>query len=126
MSNIQYNTMKAVKTKGTTNCGIVHMAPQNKLKHNSQLDSIDTMYIYFCHDEKVGRQTSLNKTSLPCSMQVIIYLSVVDNVYYVSIYSELNHSNHFKMPPNCIAQNESNLKSNELEPTKREEGNSTD
>lgn len=113
--NIKHPTMKAVKTKGTTNRGIVQMAPKNKRKEISQLDSSVNTDPHFGHDEKIGRRTSSNKTSLPCSMQVIIYLSAVDNFYYLSIHSELNHSNHFEMPLNCIPQNVSNLKSNELE-----------
>jgi len=105
--------MKAIKTKGTTNRGIVQMAPKNKRKQISELDGTEDIHSSF--NKKVGRRTSSNKTALPCSMQVIIYLSAVDNFYYLSTNSVLNHSNHFEMPPDCIPQNETNLQSNEIE-----------
>ena len=110
-TNIKCPTMKIQKTKGTSNSGITQMAPKSQRQHISELASTDNIMA----SKRKFRRTSSNKTSLPCGMQVIIFLSPVDNYYYLSTGSELMHSNHFELPSDCIPQNELNLKSNELE-----------
>jgi hypothetical protein len=49
----------------------------------------------------------------PCGMKVIVYLSVVDDYYYLSMASNMTHNGHFELTNTCIPLNESHLNNND-------------
>ena len=99
--------MKKVKTGGTTNKGVVPFGKKKDHKHIAQLGNsigMETIAI-----KTPVPHTTSNKTEDPCGMAVVIFLSVVDNFYYLTTSSNMTHSNHFELPNRCIPQNASHL-----------------
>jgi hypothetical protein len=95
-TNINQLTMKKVKTGGTTNKGVVPFGKKKDHKHIAQLGN------------SIGMETIAIKTPVPCTtsnktedpfrITVIIFLSVVDNFYYLTTSSNMTHSNNFELP----------------------------
>lgn len=116
--NIIKPNMKITKTAGTTNTGIVPMAPKNQRRHIAELDkdtSLDNIPPIEELQVPKSRKTSSGKTAEPCNMQINVFLSTVDNYYYLcSRISRLAHSNHYKLPNTCIPLNESHLEPEDL------------
>lgn len=118
--NVNAPTMKKTKSAGTTNKSIVPMAgSRNVRRHIADLDNDNDANnmegaLTTADASSLSRRTSSGKTSQPCKMHVIIFLSAIDNHYYLSSNSHLMHSNHLELENDCIPLNESHLEPEDL------------
>jgi len=111
-SNIKQPTMKKVKTAGTINKGVAAFAKKKDRKHIAHLgDSVGKQPM---GTNTSVRRTTSNKTEDPCGMRVIVFLSVVDDFYYLATSSNMTHMNHFELPNRCIPQNSSHLEHDDI------------
>jgi hypothetical protein len=110
--NIMHPSMKKTKSSGTTNKDTVGMAPRKDRRHIAQLGQYEVPT-----EEKpkpTSRRTTSGKTEVACKMHIRIFLSHIDDYFYLSTSSDMTHNGHIELPNNCIPQNESHLSEEDL------------